>query len=77
MKFLLILTVLMMSMYVVYGDVNQTCSWQQQRNNLIKKLTPAGQSTVIKILLDLQYIFGAAVQPIFGYLEKKYTADIR
>ena len=76
MKFQIIVSVLMMSMYMCSADVNQTCSWQLQRNNLIKSLTPAGQSTVNTILLDLQYITGAAIQPIFGYLQNKYAAAI-
>ena len=43
---------------------------------MIKTLTPSGQKTVATILKDLQYISGAALQPVYEYVGKKFLPAI-
>ncbi len=41
------------------------CEWQENRDLIISKLTPKGQIIAKKILQDLQYLSGSAIQPIY------------
>ena len=54
--------VLALSLRSSYQDL---CEWQVNRDLIMSKLTPNGQVTAKKILKDLQYLSGSAIQPIY------------
>lgn len=69
MKFLYII---LLSLSVASLSRADLCEWQTKRDNLIKKLTPPGQNVTKQILKDLQYITGAAMQPIYEQIKEEY-----
>lgn len=74
LKILLLISIIALSLNQVKSDL---CEWQTKRDDLIAQLTPAGQNVTKQILKDLQYITGAAVQPIYEQVkeEKKSIID--
>ena len=44
------------------------CVWQKSRDSVIAKFTPTGQATAIQIMKDLQYVVGAAIQPLYNQI---------
>lgn len=74
MKFILIVSVIIS---VAYGQsTSEICGWQSSRDNLIKSLTSAGQKAANQILLDLQLITGAAIQPLCNYVYVEHKMEI-
>ena len=73
MKGLLIFFILNLSLKLVLAD---PCSWQKKFKSEIKKLTPHGQKAANKIVYDLYYILGAAVQPLFDQIMNDYSETI-
>ena len=65
MKFLIILSLLSMSAYISAEFSSEACQWQTARNDLVEKLTPAGQEAAIELAKGLQVISGAAIQPVY------------
>lgn len=56
--------------------VEEVCQWGAKRTELIKQLTPYGQTVVTRILKDLQYISGAAIQPVFEFVKKQNNETV-
>ena len=44
---------------------------------LVKKLTPDGQKTATQIMIDLQAISFAGIQPVFQYVAKEFNTTIQ
>lgn len=68
MKFFTIVFLCLNVISLVRADL---CEWQTKRDNLINKLTPAGQNVTHQILKDLQLITGAGLQPIYEQVKNE------
>ena len=82
MNFLIFFNVFILNLFLcstteaIASRQQQTCAWQNSTKLLIQQLTPQGQQTLNTIILDLQYITGAAIQPMFEKIAKKYAKQI-
>ena len=77
MKFLLILTVLIVSTYLCVASTNGTCRWQEKRNSLVAQLSPTGQQAANKLISQIQLYTGAAIQPLYEYITQKYASFLK
>ena len=71
---LLVLCVYVSSCFAMNWTPEGVCDLQAKRDALICKLSPPGQFTAHQILLDLQKLGGAAVQPLYVSLAKRFNA---
>ena len=76
MKLFLIASIIASFALSLNAQFVDLCIWQQQRDQLIKTFTPAGQAIVGQLLKDLQVILGAAVQPLYNQVYKENQAII-
>lgn len=77
MKFLLTVLIIALSAYFSEADTSfDVCAWQTAKNNLISKLTLNGQKTVNQMLLYIQSINGAALQPQCNTIAVKYNTTL-
>jgi hypothetical protein len=78
MKFLVVISILALSVYMCAGSHSDAvCAWQQARNELVSQLTPEGQETLTEIAESQQLITGAAIQPLFESLGEKYAEQLK
>jgi len=56
--------------------VGEICNWQTKRNNLISQLTTQGQQTANQILVDLQKVTFAGIQPVYAYISTQVKKEI-
>ena len=77
MKLLLIIFTSALSAYITSASYSSdTCAWSTTASEIIAKLTPAGQQTVVKELKDFQLYIGAAMQPAYEYIGEVHKNDI-
>ncbi len=68
MKFLLLVSILALSAVTINASYSKgVCDWEGSISTAIGKLTPDGQKTVLKVLKDFQFYWGAAVQAVYDH----------
>lgn len=74
---ILILTIaLAVSIQCSPDPVSEICNWQAKRNNLISQLSTQGQLLVNQILVDLQEVSYAGMQPVYSYIGATMQKEI-
>ena len=69
-----LLMCVMSSCFSMKYTPEEICELQAKRNALISRLTPGGQLTAHQILLDIQSLGGAALQPLYSSIGKKFNS---
>ena len=76
MKFLILLSVLALSIYNCVAFSEEVCAWQQARNEVVDKFSQEGQETLLQVAKTLQFVTGAAAVPGWKAIGEKYSSEL-
>ena len=76
MNKILLIILLGVSCCVALHSTNDICSWKAKRDALIQKLSPPGQKIANQILIDLQAISFAGIQPLYAYIGVRFNLTL-